>query len=292
MILDGEHRPAAVRRARHPASDDGRAVRAGRHGHRLRHRHADRHDGRHGGDSAHQGERAAYSASRTTPPSPTASAIPTARQVLTAASSSRATARAKGDSGSGAFEQGNFNNGKWVAFGVLSRGGVSTDGTTCEQPIYTRFDAWSSLIVGAAQQAAAKAQPRAMPTRLPTWAGGTAERQDAGSVVTGASSGGRGFVGQGGQAAAASNAAGGLRLQHVASRAAWRRERLRRRCSCGAWRGRLQLRNDLCFPGAVRRRARRLQRRPRRARTGRPGIARLRFGARRGRRKRAPTPPA
>ena len=79
---------------------------------------------------------------------------PSAKQVLTSAEFVSGASTCEGDSGSGAFEQGNFNNGKWVAFGVLSRGGVSTDGTTCEQPIYSRFDAWASLIVGAAQQAA------------------------------------------------------------------------------------------------------------------------------------------
>ena len=79
---------------------------------------------------------------------------PTARQVLTASEFVSGDSTCEGDSGSGAFEQSNFDQGKWVAFGVLSRGGVSTDGTTCEQPIYSRFDAWGSLIVGAAQQAA------------------------------------------------------------------------------------------------------------------------------------------
>ena len=65
--------------------------------------------------------------------------------------------------------------GKWVAFGVLSRGGVSTDGTTCEQPIYTRFDAWGSLIVGAAQQAATDAAARGAAYPLAVWAGGTGD---------------------------------------------------------------------------------------------------------------------
>ncbi len=59
-----------------------------------------------------------------------------------------------GDSGSGAFEQRNFNDGKWVSFGVLSRGSVSTDGTTCEPAVYTRFDAWGSLLNDAANEAA------------------------------------------------------------------------------------------------------------------------------------------
>jgi V8-like Glu-specific endopeptidase len=61
----------------------------------------------------------------------------------------------EGDSGSSAFEQGNFSQGKWVSFGLLSRGSVSTDGQTCVEPIYTRFDAWAPLLLQAANAAAA-----------------------------------------------------------------------------------------------------------------------------------------
>ncbi len=74
----------------------------------------------------------------------------------------------EGDSGSGAFDQTSFNRGQWVSFGVLSRGAVSTDGKTCLQPVYSRFDAWGSLLVGAATQAAAMGGYSA-----PVWAGGT-----------------------------------------------------------------------------------------------------------------------
>ncbi len=105
---------------------------------------------------------------------------PVARQVLTSGEFVSGDSTCEGDSGSGAFEQSNFNMGKWVAFGVLSRGGVSTDGTTCEQPIYTRFDAWSSLIVSAAQKAQ-KAAPAADAYPLPTWAGGSAAQADGGA---------------------------------------------------------------------------------------------------------------
>jgi MYXO-CTERM domain-containing protein len=62
----------------------------------------------------------------------------------------------EGDSGSGAFDQTQFNQGNWVSFGVLSRGGVSTDGMTCTGSIYSRFDAWSQLLVDAANEAATK----------------------------------------------------------------------------------------------------------------------------------------
>jgi MYXO-CTERM domain-containing protein len=105
---------------------------------------------------------------------------PTARQVLTASEFVSGDSTCEGDSGSGAFEQSNFDQGKWVAFGVLSRGGVSTDGQTCEQPIYTRFDAWGSLIVGAAQQAAMQATAQKASYALPAWAGGIAAQSDGG----------------------------------------------------------------------------------------------------------------
>jgi secreted trypsin-like serine protease len=61
----------------------------------------------------------------------------------------------EGDSGSSAFEERSFSQGKWLSFGVLSRGSVSSDGQTCVEPIYTRFDAWAPLLLQAANQAAA-----------------------------------------------------------------------------------------------------------------------------------------
>jgi Trypsin len=108
---------------------------------------------------------------------------PTARQVLTATEFVGGNSTCEGDSGSGAFEQSNFNQGKWVAFGVLSRGGVSTDGTTCEQPIYSRFDAWGSLLVQAAQEAVQEAAARHASYPLPVWAGGVAQ-VDGGTMLT------------------------------------------------------------------------------------------------------------
>jgi hypothetical protein len=76
----------------------------------------------------------------------------------------------EGDSGSGAFDQGYFDKGEWVSFGVLSRGSVSADGQTCVVPIYTRFDAWSALLISAAKQAQAAAKPT---YPLPLWASGS-----------------------------------------------------------------------------------------------------------------------
>ena len=58
-----------------------------------------------------------------------------------------------GDSGSSGYEQKAFNNGQWVSFGVLSRGGES--GGLCIGGIYTRTDKWASWIIQTAQTAAA-----------------------------------------------------------------------------------------------------------------------------------------
>jgi MYXO-CTERM domain-containing protein len=74
----------------------------------------------------------------------------------------------QGDSGSAAFDQAQFDQGKWVALGILSRGGVNDEATMCVDPIYTRLDAWGSLIADAARQAAA-----AGGYAVPQWAGGT-----------------------------------------------------------------------------------------------------------------------
>jgi V8-like Glu-specific endopeptidase len=80
---------------------------------------------------------------------------PMAQQVLTAGEFvSGDASTCDGDSGSSAFDQGSFDRGQWVSFGVLSRGGVSADGMTCVQPIYTRFDAWDRLLVDTATKAA------------------------------------------------------------------------------------------------------------------------------------------
>jgi V8-like Glu-specific endopeptidase len=80
---------------------------------------------------------------------------PTNHKVLTATEFVAGDASTcEGDSGSNAFDQASFNSGKWVSFGVLSRGGVSQDGKTCTNPIYARFDSWSQLVIDAAKEAA------------------------------------------------------------------------------------------------------------------------------------------
>jgi hypothetical protein len=56
----------------------------------------------------------------------------------------------QGDSGSGAFEQTNFNANTPVTMGILSRGGVM--GNNCVGAVYTRTDNWRSLILQAVKQ--------------------------------------------------------------------------------------------------------------------------------------------
>lgn len=79
---------------------------------------------------------------------------PTWLQIATANEFEGGDGTCEGDSGSGAFDQGNFAKGNWVAFGVLSRGGVNAEGGTCIGSIYTRFDAYSQLLISAAAKAA------------------------------------------------------------------------------------------------------------------------------------------
>jgi hypothetical protein len=118
---------------------------------------------------------------------------------LTAAEFMSGDSTCEGDSGSGAFEQSNFDAGKAVAFGVLSRGGTSTDGTTCIQPIYSRFDAWGSMLVSATTQAASLGG-----YAVPAWAkdfdAGSGPSSTSGSDAGGASASSSG-TSQGGSGA-------------------------------------------------------------------------------------------
>jgi MYXO-CTERM domain-containing protein len=84
----------------------------------------------------------------------------------------------EGDSGSGAYDQAAFDRGEWLAFGVLSRGATSEDGDTCIEPIYTRFDAWGSLLMSTAQQAAAAGHYTA-----PAWALGADAAAEAATAA-------------------------------------------------------------------------------------------------------------
>jgi V8-like Glu-specific endopeptidase len=123
---------------------------------------------------------------------------PTAKQYLSANEFvSGDSSTCEGDSGSSAFEQSNFDQGKWVSFGVLSRGGVSADGQTCIGPIYTRFDAWGSLLTQAVTTASAMGGGYS----LPTWAGGpglsgfdagSSSSSSSGGIVGGTTSGSSG----------------------------------------------------------------------------------------------------
>jgi V8-like Glu-specific endopeptidase len=106
---------------------------------------------------------------------------PSAMQYLTAAEFiSGDETTCEGDSGSGVYDQSQFNAGKWVSYGVLSRGSVSADGLDCVQPIYTRFDAWGSLLSQAA--AAAAAAPDSGGYALPSWATAVSTPSDASAI--------------------------------------------------------------------------------------------------------------
>ena len=58
-----------------------------------------------------------------------------------------------GDSGSSAYELASLNKGAPVSFGVLSRGGESADGTTCQGSAYTRFDAHRDFVLEVVKEA-------------------------------------------------------------------------------------------------------------------------------------------
>jgi hypothetical protein len=117
---------------------------------------------------------------------------PTAKQYIDPSEFESGDGTCEGDSGSGAFDQAQFNKGKWVSFGVLSRGGVSSDGTTCVGSIYSRFDAWSQLIVDTAKEAAQMGGYAAPAWTIPAAsdAGSTVGNAEGGSSAEAAGSGG------------------------------------------------------------------------------------------------------
>jgi MYXO-CTERM domain-containing protein len=117
---------------------------------------------------------------------------PTASQFLTANEFESGDGTCEGDSGSSAYDQTMFNNGTWASFGVLSRGGVSSDGQTCVGAIYTRFDAWSQLIVDTANQAAQMGG-----YAPPAWAGGSSSSSSSSGASSSSSSGGGSGSGSG-----------------------------------------------------------------------------------------------
>ncbi len=91
---------------------------------------------------------------------------PTLRQVMMSDEFlSGDSSTCEGDSGSSAYDQGSLDQGKFVSFGVFSRGGVSPDSKTCIFPIYSRFDAWGPLLNDAANLAASLGG-----YSLPAWA--------------------------------------------------------------------------------------------------------------------------
>jgi MYXO-CTERM domain-containing protein len=112
-------------------------------------------------------------------------ADPSARSILESDEFESGNATCEGDSGSGAFDQTQLDAGHAATFGILSRGTVSSDGTTCESAVYSRFDRWSSLLVEAATQAS---QAGGYP--LPTWAVDAESAGDAGAEASAGTSGG------------------------------------------------------------------------------------------------------
>lgn len=97
--------------------------------------------------------------------------------ILTASEFESGDGTCEGDSGSSAFDQTQFDDGNWVSFGVLSRGNqAGGDGTTCTGAIYSRFDAWASLLESAATEAA-----QAGNYPLPAWATGQPIATSSGS---------------------------------------------------------------------------------------------------------------
>jgi hypothetical protein len=112
---------------------------------------------------------------------PNCLADPTWLQFATAQEFEGGDGTCDGDSGSGAYDQGAFNKGQWVAFGVLSRGGVSPEGGTCMGSIYSRFDAWSQLLIETAGKAAAMGG-----YSPPSWTGLSSSQPDVDAHSAGA----------------------------------------------------------------------------------------------------------
>jgi hypothetical protein len=108
---------------------------------------------------------------------------PAAKQYISPTEFQSGDGTCEGDSGSSAFDQAQFDAGKWVSFGVLSRGGVSSDGKTCLGSIYSRFDAWSQLLSDTAIEAAQMGGYTA-----PAWA--ATASPEAGATASSASDGG------------------------------------------------------------------------------------------------------
>jgi MYXO-CTERM domain-containing protein len=73
----------------------------------------------------------------------------------------------QGDSGSSAYDTKTFLEGAPVSFGVLSRGGKSDDGTTCQGSLYTRLDKFRDFVVQGAVTASANWTRYSKP--IPDW---------------------------------------------------------------------------------------------------------------------------
>jgi hypothetical protein len=109
----------------------------------------------------------------------------------------------EGDSGSSAFDQKSFGQGVWQSFGVLSRGGVSTDGMTCQGSVYTRFDQYGPLLTSTAMQAAQMGG-----YTPPAWASGSGSTSSSGSTTGTGSTGGSSGAGTTGASSGGSSSGG------------------------------------------------------------------------------------
>jgi hypothetical protein len=89
----------------------------------------------------------------------------------------------EGDSGSSAFDDASITKNAPVSFGVLSRGGVSADGLTCQQSLYTRLDMFRDLIVQTADSASANWT--LYPKPVPDWTVYVPPPPDAGAPEAG-----------------------------------------------------------------------------------------------------------
>jgi MYXO-CTERM domain-containing protein len=98
----------------------------------------------------------------------------------------------QGDSGSSAYESNSFTAGKPMSFGVLSRGGQSQDGQTCEGSLYSRFDAHRNFVLDVAKVASKNwtLYPEPTWTAVDNSPSGVGPGTDTGMAPPGSTSGG------------------------------------------------------------------------------------------------------
>ena len=116
------------------------------------------------------------------PNDPTFDCYPQFQGIVASNEFQAADGTCEGDSGSGAYDEESFDQGVWKSFGVLSRGTTSTDGKTCIDAVYTRFDSYSQLLIDTANTAAKMGgyTPPAWTSGTPTLA--SSASADAGGI--------------------------------------------------------------------------------------------------------------